>query len=252
MRVFLKSAALALIVLAIAAQAQAQPKPPAVPVMKVQAEPLEDTSGPVVVELFTARACPFCPQADRLFAQMTARPNVIGISCPVDYLKSGDDLAQPFCIERQNWYMTRLHFAPAYTPQMIINGTHDILGYRADRIADLASPGHNGGMQLIAIAPLAQGSFNVTLSQTYAVASLQGWQLTVASFRKPVEADAHGEQVNFVRVADNLQVMLLDGYKGTVFQLTVPLKPDDQGFAVFLQRQATGQIMAAGQFFKPR
>jgi hypothetical protein len=259
--------------------AYAQPAPPAMPVTKVVKETLDAPapSGPVVVELFSAKSCVFCPQADRLFAELASQPGVIGLACHVDYLKDGDALAQDFCMGRQNWYMDRLHAGPNYTPQLIVNGTKDAVGYKTDVVTALVHQKRADAIGQIAIRPLAADQANtqfaVTLPDSIVSGGpapgnsakgeaaknenpkaeaqnrggLAGWQLAVTTFRKPVASDGG---MQYVRVADNMQVLPLDKYKGPAFRLTVPMTDAQGGMVVVLQRQDTGQVAAAGQFLK--
>jgi hypothetical protein len=249
--------------------AQAQPAPPAMPVTKVVKETLDappssgSMGGPVVIELFTAKSCVFCPQADRLFAELAGQPGVIALACHVDYLKDGDALAQDFCMERQNWYMDRLHAGPNYTPQLIVNGSKDAVGYKTDIVTALVHQKRGDDIAPIGIRTLnvdkAGTQFAVTLpdgaikesgrkDEVAAPGLLTGWQLAVTTFHKPVTPEAGGGP--YVRVADNMQVLPLDRYKGPAFKLTVPLSDGEDGVVVVLQRQDTGRIAAAGQYLK--
>src|SRR5690606_6242302 len=85
---------------------------------------------PVIIELFSSQACAFCPRADRLLADLAQQVHVIALACHVDYfdVRSGA-LSQPFCSERQNWYMRALRGGPNYTPQMVVQGRYDAIGY---------------------------------------------------------------------------------------------------------------------------
>ncbi len=225
------------------------------PVTKVVKETLEDASpatGPVVVELFTAKSCAFCPQADRMFAALAGQPGVIGVACHVDYLKDTDPLAQDFCIGRQNWYMDRLRAGPNYTPQLVVNGARDAVGYKTDKVTALVRQGRGENIEPVSVQPSGGGAagdvFLVTLPDSAVKNGLAGWQLAVTAFRKSVADDRGGAEQ--VRVADNMQILPLDHMKGPAFKLTVPLSDDELGVAVLLQHEATGRIAAAGQFLK--
>ena len=240
--------------LLFAAPAMAQPKPPAMPVAKVTAEPLEDTSGPVVVELFTAKSCAFCTQADQLFAALSQQAGVIAIACHVDYFHAQDPLAHAFCTDRQNWYMDRMRDGPNYTPQLVVNGSRDAVGSRTDQVAALVADGRKQGIQAVTIRPAGgKDRYDIMLPDAYQGAALKGWTMIVTVFDNPAPPDSGsgGEAVPSVRAADQMQVLPLDGYKGPDFRLTVPLSPGQSGFTVFLQRQDTARIVAAGQFIKP-
>ncbi len=242
---------LSLALLTLAATASAQPAPPAMPVASVQAETLADPSRPVVVELFTAKSCVFCPPADKKFAELAQRQGVIAIACHVDYFRSTDPLAQKFCISRQAWYMDRLRAGPAYTPQYVINGSRDTAGRNADRLEQLIKNGMQQDVQTIRIAPAKANAYEIHLPESFAKTPLKGWMLVVAAFRRPMQTAINAkDSTPIVRAASALQILPLDTYKGAGFQLTVPLTDEQEGFAVLLQRQDTGMIAGAGQFLK--
>jgi hypothetical protein len=94
---------------------------------------------PVVVELFSSQACSFCPMADHFVADLKKRTNLIILACHVDYfdVRSGA-ISTPECSRRQRNYAQSLRGATLYTPQVIINGHSDYVGYEFDRFMDLA------------------------------------------------------------------------------------------------------------------
>ncbi|MEP1537766.1 MAG: DUF1223 domain-containing protein [Paracoccaceae bacterium] len=88
---------------------------------------------PVVVELFTSQGCSSCPPADKLFHQLADREDVIALSLHVDYwdyIGWKDEFADPANAERQRGYASVAGRRSIYTPQMVVNGTTDIVGTR--------------------------------------------------------------------------------------------------------------------------
>lgn len=86
---------------------------------------------PVVVELFTSQGCSSCPPADKLFHQLANREDVIALSLHVDYwdyIGWKDEFADPRNAERQRGYASVAGRRSIYTPQMVVNGTTDIVG----------------------------------------------------------------------------------------------------------------------------
>lgn len=100
---------------------------------------IAQTSDGVVVELFTSQGCSSCPAADALLAKLSADPRLITLSLHVDYwdyLGWKDKFASPQFTARQKAYA---HFARdkmVYTPQVIVQGEHRMVGSKA---ADLAA-----------------------------------------------------------------------------------------------------------------
>lgn len=97
---------------------------------------------PIVVELFTSQGCSSCPPADALLAELATRPNILALGFHVDYwdrLGWKDPLSAPGSTERQHAYAWRFHHSEIYTPQMVVDGTHETVG--SDRGAVLAAIG---------------------------------------------------------------------------------------------------------------
>ena len=90
----------------------------------------------VLVELFTSEGCSSCPPADALLQQVNgtrtaAGQLIVGISEHVTYWNSlgwSDPFSSLVYTERQNAYGRRFHLDSVYTPQMVINGTEQIVG----------------------------------------------------------------------------------------------------------------------------
>jgi hypothetical protein len=95
----------------------------------------------VLVELFTSEGCSSCPPADALLRQINgtrtaAGQLIVGISEHVTYwngLGWSDPYASESCTARQNAYGERFGLESVYTPQIIINGSEQIVG--SDRAA---------------------------------------------------------------------------------------------------------------------
>jgi hypothetical protein len=84
-----------------------------------------------VVELFTSQGCSSCPPADRLAADLARDPRVVVLSLPVDYwdyLGWKDTLASPRSSARQRAYSKVRGDRDVYTPQVVVNGSIQVLG----------------------------------------------------------------------------------------------------------------------------
>lgn len=86
---------------------------------------------PVIVELFTSEGCSSCPPADAVLRELAhGRPDVLALGFHVtywDYLGWHDPFALPAATQRQREYGARMR-GTVYTPQMVIDGTHDVIG----------------------------------------------------------------------------------------------------------------------------
>lgn len=99
---------------------------------------------PAVVELFTSQSCSSCPPADALLGELARRPDVVALGFHITYWDGAawhDPFARQAATERQTAYDRRLTGGQVYTPQMVIDGTEDVVGSdRAAVLAALAKP----------------------------------------------------------------------------------------------------------------
>jgi hypothetical protein len=89
-----------------------------------------------VVELFTSQGCSSCPPADQIIGELAKDPNVIALSMPIeywDYLGWKDTLADSRFSARQKAYSQMRGDRDVYTPQVIVNGSANVIG--SDRTA---------------------------------------------------------------------------------------------------------------------
>lgn len=89
-----------------------------------------------VLELFTSQGCSSCPPADNLLRELNERSqageNIIALSYHVDYwnyLGWKDPYSSAYYSARQKDYTERIG-ARTYTPQLVINGTQELVGSR--------------------------------------------------------------------------------------------------------------------------
>lgn len=107
---------------------------------------------PVVVELFTSQGCSSCPPADKLLGELAKRNDVIALGFHITYWDGAawhDPFSLPQSTERQVAYDRHLTGGQIYTPQMLIDGTADVVG--SDRTAVLAAI---GAVKPVAVAPV--------------------------------------------------------------------------------------------------
>src|SRR3981189_1454436 len=105
-----------------------------------------------VIELFTSQGCSSSPAADRLRGELAGDPSLIPISQPIDYwdyLGWKDTLADPRNTARQRAYAHMRDDGQVYTPQVVVNGSLQVLG--SDKAAierAIAQSRKNGAMSL--------------------------------------------------------------------------------------------------------
>lgn len=104
-------------------------------------------NSPAVAELFTSQSCSSCPPAEKLFAELAERSDLIVLEWHVDYWnrlvhgRAGawkDPYATKDNTARQRQYNRALrNMAGVYTPQAVINGRSEAVGNQANDIAQL-------------------------------------------------------------------------------------------------------------------
>lgn len=104
----------------------------------------KDQNGFVVLELFTSQGCSSCPPADAVLAQYANQnnPNIIPLAFHVDYwnrLGWSDPFSKSEFTQRQNNYASNLNTEENYTPQIIINGKHELVGSYKSEIANIVT-----------------------------------------------------------------------------------------------------------------
>jgi len=95
---------------------------------------------PIVIELFTSQGCSSCPPADALLRELARRDDVLALGFHISYwdrLGWKDPLSSEASTERQRAYAKRLNGGQVYTPQMVVEGSGDLVG--SNRAAVLAA-----------------------------------------------------------------------------------------------------------------
>jgi hypothetical protein len=100
---------------------------------------------PVVLELFTAQGCASCPPADEMMLDLASRDDVIALALHVDYwdyIGWVDSFASNAFTQRQQRYARRHGHSTIYTPQVVIDGTAIMEGYRVMQVMDTITAQH--------------------------------------------------------------------------------------------------------------
>jgi hypothetical protein len=120
-----------------------------------------------VLELFTSQGCSSCPGADRIFGALAADPSLVTLTMPVDiwdYLGWKDTLAKPRHSARQKAYAYSRGDREIYTPQIVVNGTEQVLGNQRATIEHAISATRRTGETLSAPVELQPGPDNLNVT----------------------------------------------------------------------------------------
>ena len=92
---------------------------------------------PVVVELFTSQGCNSCPPAEAFLNELADEEGIIALELHVDYwdyIGWADPFANPENTQRQRDYASELALRYVYTPQMVIDGRHNVVGSHRQQV----------------------------------------------------------------------------------------------------------------------
>ncbi len=121
--------------------------------LAVATTPANADPRPVVVELFTSQGCSSCPPADALLGELARRRDVLPLGFHISYWDSlgwKDPLSSPGSTERQKAYARRFTDGRVYTPQIVVDGTSEMVGSDRAAVMDALR-----GVRPAAIAPVS-------------------------------------------------------------------------------------------------
>jgi hypothetical protein len=213
-----------------------------------------DGVGPVVVELFTSQACSACPPADRLLGELAQHDDIIALSLPVDYwdhLDWKDTLGRAEHSERQRNYARHLGLPNVYTPQIVVNGSKNVIGSRADKVKDAIRAARNDDARVPMTLKLEGKQFHVDIGAAPDGAPREAVILAVPLLSAREVAIQRGENRGKTITYHNVSRKLipLGAWKGDATSLTLAhdaiMTGDADSCAVILQDARSGAILGA-------
>lgn len=211
----------------------------------VFAGPAAAATRPVAVaELFTSQGCSSVPPANR---------NLIGLGSPVDLLPLSfsvtywDDLGwkdtfgSPAFTARQRAYEAGLRHDGPFTPQIVVNGSRDVIGNKAEALGTLVAAARPP-----TAAPIEISRQSVAVGAGSAPA--RGADIWLVRYRPGVQnvAIARGENAGTVLPVGNVvtDIRRLGTWTGAATTLPAPEAGDGLRTAVLVQEPG-GPILAA-------
>ncbi len=203
------------------------------------------TSPNAVVELFTSQGCASCPPADALLVELSARRNVVALAYHVDYwdyIGWADTFAKPAYSDLQRAYAGSWGKNRIYTPQLIINGSVDVVGSRRAEVEEALS---EAALPLEIGLIYADGVLEVRIggNENYPESSI--WLITYRS-----EADVEisrgenrGHMITYVQIVTSRQVLgMWEPKAGAELRLPLSdvLSGESDGVAIVVQQQKQG------------
>ncbi len=206
----------------------------------------------VVVELFSSQGCSSCPPADKLLTELRDQPGVLALTFHVDYwdyLGWKDTLGAPDFSQRQYDYAKARGDMDVYTPQMIVNGTKQMVGSQRSEVFAVLDQsrtktwpvaitiGDNGKELVFAMGAGTAGS-DATL-----------WVMPVLDrvSVKIEKGEMAGSEMTYTNVVRKLVPAAM--WKGAAAKVSLPkdglLTPDATGCVALLQTGKVGAVLGA-------
>ncbi|WP_170399913.1 DUF1223 domain-containing protein [Ruegeria arenilitoris] len=216
------------------------------------AAPAAAGNDPVVVELFTSQGCSSCPPADRLMHDLAKRDDVIGLALHVDYwdyIGWEDEYADPDHTLRQRAYARQGGRTMIYTPQMVINGQHDVVGAQSRELERLINAHLTAAPEAEVVAKRSGNEVTVDVTpvelpegETFDVRVVQYSPMRHASIRR---GELAGHELDYANVVESWQVA--GQWDGVAPQRFSAVLNSDLPAVVLVQRVGHGPIVAAAR-----
>lgn len=212
--------------------------------------------GFAIVELFTSEGCSSCPPADKLLAKIqeeNAGKPVYILAFHVDYWNHQgwrDVFSQREFTKRQYQYASWLNLETVYTPQVVVNGKHELIGSQEETLKrslnielQSAAPA-----QLNAEAQIEGGKLKINYQATNA----RGTVLQVALVQKVAHTmvkrgENAGRLLPHVQIVRSIQSFPAAGSGNMTVNLPDGFTPTEWEVVTFLQNTQTGAIIAASR-----
>lgn len=212
---------------------------------------LAETSGGIVVELFTSQGCSSCPPADAFLAELVNVPGVIALSMHVDYwdyIGWQDTFGSEAHANRQRAYARAAGRTMIYTPQMIVAGGESVEGNQPSAV--LAAIKRAAAAPSPVTLDVERTAEGVTIRAVSSAPSAQAGKVELVRYRPEASVDITrgenaGQSITYHNVVTELGVL---GYwtGEEPWEMQVPAA-GREGVAVMVQDDATGRILAAVQ-----
>jgi len=207
---------------------------------------------PALVELFTSEGCSSCPPAEALLGKLmndNQGHRVYALEFHVDYwnhLGWKDRFSSNVYTKRQREYVRRFMLQGMYTPQMVVNGSHEFVGTDANaaREAILATPVSD-------VTPQISVTVNGNDLRVHCVVpkAPEGAMLYVAwaqsrAISSPNAGENNGVTLGHVNVVRDFQAVLVRQGHDTVIKLTRP-EAEEGDVIAWVQQPNMGRVLGA-------
>lgn len=217
---------------------------------KLRCEPI------AVLELFTSQGCASCPPADKLLSELSKRDNLITLAYHVDYwdyIGWRDTFADAAFTKYQRDYAAAHKSERIYTPQLVINGTKDVVGSRKQQVQDALA---QAKLNLPIDLTTKDSMLNVKIAGNAKFKDAVVWLVT---YKSEASVDIkRGENSNrrldYTQIVTSRQILgMWDAQSGSEIRLPLVdvLRNHSDGAAIIVQQDENGlpgAIIGAASF----
>ena len=210
---------------------------------------------PVVLELFTSQGCSSCPPADALLGKLAKRTDVLPLAFHVDYwdyIGWKDPYGFKEATERQYGYGRSLGLNMVYTPQLVIDGSQDVVGSdEAAIVRGIAASTIRKKLKL-SILKDAKGAYKVAIPA--GEVSAGGASVYIALYDRAHRTEVkRGENEGNLLTEFNIvrEWRKIGEWKGAAEEIALNLEPDSSDYdacAVIVQDGDHGPVRGAASF----
>jgi len=199
---------------------------------------------PVVVELFTSQGCSSCPPADSLLGELARNSDVVALGFHISYwdgLGWKDPFSSQSSTDRQRTYARLLEIGQVYTPQIIVDGSLEMVG--SDRAKVLAAL-NDARAEVIAPVTFAADRRSVTIG----AGDARGAVLLVRFAQERTTRVVRGENARRTLQDANAVESLssLGSWEGSLLRFAIEPPAAGEGIAVLVQA-ADGRMLGAAK-----
>jgi len=220
---------------------------------------------PVLVELFTSEGCETCPPADKFLQRLLQEQPIGGVEIiamaeHVDYwnrLGWTDPFSSPLFSNRQKYYAGFFKHDSVYTPQIIVNGTRELLGKDGMRPIEDAAKDPMGRIKLsVESANENAVSVNLKITKLPVIANGDHAIVTIAITEDDLSSNVlrgenSGKKLKHMGVVRTLHNVRPSFVEETVVSADLPLetnwKRDQLSVVAFVQEAQSRRVLASAR-----
>lgn len=209
-------------------------------------------NSPIVAELFTSQSCSSCPPAEKLFAELAERPDLIVLEWHVDYWdrlvhgRAGawkDPYSNREYTARQRQYNRALRgTAGVYTPQAVINGTQETVGNHRRDVESLLRPTQHATAHIKVSNEGDQ--LRIDIQEFVSDLDREADILQLTLLPGQTTAVPRGENRGAILASKNvvLGAVKIGAYRGAAISLRTQRPPDGETCAIIIQEKRGAQL----------